>query len=291
MNGKWKLHFPGEVLEMDDSVRKLAPGDFIELSQGWTHFELAGPKDGPLVVLVQGFSVPYYVWDYNFPALVEAGFRVLRYDHYGRGFSDRPRVTYDVNLYTTQLLEIMDKAGLQKAHLVGVSMGGAIAACFTDRFSERVDKLVLTAPAGVPLGQPFSQKLIRFPLVGELVFGLFGNAILLRRFQNGEEYAEEHRQAYLHQLTIRGYKRSLLSTFRGDMLTPKLDVYERLGKQDRRVLLIWGTEDDTVPYRHHDELLKRLPDVEFYPMQGEGHAANYEHPEIYNPLLIQGLKS
>ena len=64
----------------------------MRLSDGFTHYELGGPPTGHLVVLAAGFSVPYYIWDPTFSALTEAGVRVLRYDYYGRGFSDRPDV-------------------------------------------------------------------------------------------------------------------------------------------------------------------------------------------------------
>src|SRR3954471_17451667 len=76
-----------ERLELTDAVRASAPGRFVRLTDGYTHYELGGPPAAPVVVLVAVFSVPYYIWDPTFEALVGAGFRVLRYDYYGRGFS------------------------------------------------------------------------------------------------------------------------------------------------------------------------------------------------------------
>jgi alpha-beta hydrolase superfamily lysophospholipase len=96
-----------ERLEMDDQARQLAPGAFVQLTRGRVHYELAGPEDGRLVVLVHGFSVPSFVWDPTFEALVSRGFRVLRYDLYGRGFSDRPDTAYDRALYVEQLRELL----------------------------------------------------------------------------------------------------------------------------------------------------------------------------------------
>ena len=75
----------------------------MQLSQGYVHYELGGPVGGEKVVLVHGLSVPYYIWDPTFDALTEAGFRVLRYDLYGRGFSDRPKLRYDADLFDEQL--------------------------------------------------------------------------------------------------------------------------------------------------------------------------------------------
>lgn len=88
---------------LDDGARRTAPGRFIRLSDGVTHFDVAGPDSARTVVLVHGFSVPLYIWDSTAAALVSAGYRVLRYDEYGRGWSDRPAVEYTPDLYDRQL--------------------------------------------------------------------------------------------------------------------------------------------------------------------------------------------
>ena len=89
-------------------MRRATPGQFVRLTDGYTHYEIAGPPAGHVVVLAAGFSVPYYIWDPTFNALAEAGFRVLRYDYYGRGFSDRPDVPYTQAFYVRQLGELLD---------------------------------------------------------------------------------------------------------------------------------------------------------------------------------------
>src|SRR5882672_1159290 len=88
-----------ERLDLDDAARQAAPGQFVRLSDGYTHYELGGPEQGRVVVLAAGFSVPYYIWDPTFTALTRAGFRVLRFDYYGRGFSDRPNTSYTQDFY------------------------------------------------------------------------------------------------------------------------------------------------------------------------------------------------
>ncbi len=89
------LYLDSEKAILNDEVRSGLPGQFVELSRGMVHYELAGPDDAHMVVLVHGFSVPYYVWDPTFDALVGAEFRVLRFDLYGRGYSDRPNLEYN----------------------------------------------------------------------------------------------------------------------------------------------------------------------------------------------------
>ena len=97
-----------EKRNLDSVARAATPGAFAMLSDGYTHYELGGPasEEGRLVVLAAGFSVPYYIWDPTFNALTTAGFRVLRYDYYGRGYSDRPSIPFNDEMYVRQLDEL-----------------------------------------------------------------------------------------------------------------------------------------------------------------------------------------
>ena len=76
--GLRNFRFRGETQELDDRSRAGAPGRFIELSLGQTHYESSGNAAARSVVLVPGFSIPYYIWNPTFEALVRAGFHVVR---------------------------------------------------------------------------------------------------------------------------------------------------------------------------------------------------------------------
>ncbi len=89
------------------AVREKTPGQFVKLAHGVTHYQLQGDSNHPLAVMIHGFSDPYYVWDKNYHYLVKSGFRVLRYDLFGRGFSDRPNIKYDASLYSLQLHHLL----------------------------------------------------------------------------------------------------------------------------------------------------------------------------------------
>src|SRR5512135_2050203 len=104
----WDFIYRGETRELDDAARASAGGSFIDLPQGRTHYELTGPADRRPVVLVHGFSVPFFVWDPTFEALAAAGQRVLRYDLFGRGYSDRPHAHYDLAFFARQLGDLLD---------------------------------------------------------------------------------------------------------------------------------------------------------------------------------------
>ncbi len=79
-----------EEKELNNQVRNELELSFLELSDGVVHYDVSGPEDGAVVVLVHGNAAPLFSWDNNIEALTGAGFRVIRYDLYGFGFSDRP---------------------------------------------------------------------------------------------------------------------------------------------------------------------------------------------------------
>src|SRR5690349_15789016 len=123
-----------EIKEINEFTRQDTSGSFIALGDGITHYELGGSEDGPSIVLVHGFSVPYFIFDTTFEHLCKSGFRVLRYDLFGRGFSDRPELNYDIDLFVRQLKDLLDALAFKKVHLLGLSMGGPISASFIEKY-------------------------------------------------------------------------------------------------------------------------------------------------------------
>ena len=105
----WCFPYFGESLELDEKARASIRGEFVLLEDGYTHYELGGPQNGSPVVLLHGFSVPYFIWDPTFDFLTHKGYRVLRYDLFGRGFSDRPKTRYTLDLFCKQLRGILDR--------------------------------------------------------------------------------------------------------------------------------------------------------------------------------------
>ncbi|MDH4110684.1 MAG: hypothetical protein OEW35_20620 [Gammaproteobacteria bacterium] len=78
-NAEWRT--------LDAAARAGTTGAYMQLGEGLVHYEVAGPETAPPVLLVHGFSVPSYIFDPTFAALVAAGHRVIRFDLYGRGTS------------------------------------------------------------------------------------------------------------------------------------------------------------------------------------------------------------
>ncbi len=74
------------------------------------------------------------------------------------------------------------------------------------------------------------------------------------------------------------------------MLDSFIDVYQTLGKLNKRVLLFWGQTDAAVPFEHSQVLCEVIPNVEFHMIENCGHIPHYEKPEIVNPFLLDFLR-
>jgi pimeloyl-ACP methyl ester carboxylesterase len=286
--------FNEESQTLDDNIRRGLPGQFIKLSDGYVHYELSGPEDGPVVVLIHGISTPYFIWDDAQSALTKAGLRVLRYDLYGRGFSDRPNVTYDEQLFDRQLFELLTALKIREpADLVGSSLGGAIAVIFAARHPEKARRLLLLAPAGYPVNLPLAGRVVYLPVVGDYMTYTFGNPIMLRGFKNYfskldklSAFSEKYRQ----QTQYTGFKRAILSTLRNFNLDNQKTAYETVGKQGRQVMLIWGREDKIIPFSNNEMIRAVIRDVDFHAIDTAGHLPHYEVPEKVNPLMVEFVK-
>ena len=284
-----------ETKELNDLTRQEASGSFVQLPSGTTHYELSNPEADQTVVLVHGFSVPYFIYDPTFEFLTRSGFRVLRYDLFGRGFSDRPQVRYNIDLFVHQLGDLLDALHLtQPVTPVGLSTGGPITASFTADYPERVNKLVLVDPVGAkPLPYSGILKAATLPGVGESILALVGSGGSAKNLASGffdPEHIEEFQSRYMSQLQYKGFRRAILSTIRNHMLDPFLDVYRRVNEMDKPVLLFWGRKDTTVPFSHSHELRKLLPRAEFHAIENAGHIPHYEQPEEVNPILLEFLR-
>jgi pimeloyl-ACP methyl ester carboxylesterase len=286
------LHHSLETRDLDDNARQQAGGSFVRLSDGEVHYEMAGENHGRTIVFVHGFSVPYYLWDQNFSVLAGAGFRVLRYDLYGRGYSDRPDGIYDANLFDRQLVELLSALKIQQpVDLVGASMGGPIVITFTDRHPGLVRSLSLFDPAYLNGRRP--PFAIRAPLVGEYISAVAIAPSLpasqMDDFAHPERFPD-YVAKYQPQMQYKGFRHAILSTIRHYLTRDDTDEYRRVGQSHKPVLLVWGKLDKDVPFAVSEKVLQAIPQAEFHPIEDSAHVPYYENPEIVNPILINFLK-
>jgi pimeloyl-ACP methyl ester carboxylesterase len=275
-----------EVLNPENRIE--APGEFISLTNGITHYESFGHDAAPTVLLVHGFAVPYYMWDITFEVLKENGFHVIRFDLFGRGYSDRPNVVYNGELFTQQIADLLTALKIDKpVDIVGLSMGGPVVTEFTNKYPEKVRKVILIAP----FSEPLNISILNVPILGEYITNVYLAPSLskgqLEDFLKPEEHADWP-EKFKPQMKYKGFKRALLSTLRNYMNEDKLPVYTKLGKLDKDVLLIWGENDKTTPFEGNVRI-REVVGCDFLSIKEAGHLPHLEHPELVHSRIIRFL--
>ncbi|MBN2907659.1 MAG: alpha/beta fold hydrolase [Rhodobacteraceae bacterium] len=241
---------------MDDTARRAAPGRFADLPSGRTHYRWDGPLRGPVAVCLHGLTVSGPILDGVAEGLARMGFRVLRYDLYGRGFSDRPPGAQDSAFFLRQLDEMLTHEGLEgDLTLVGYSMGGAIATAFAAEAPHRVDRLILLASAGLGTAPPALARIaIDLPILGDWLVQVTGGwqiRRMARAFAAMPDLPQGGGQALIAaqiaETRFRGFLPAVLSSLRHLLARDMTQAHRKLARGDIPVLALWADADEVIP--------------------------------------------
>lgn len=282
-----------DEVALTDTERAKAPGQFLDTPDGKLHYLLRGPENGPPIVLVHGFSTPHFIYEQNASSLAANGFRVVQFDHFGRGWSDRPKAAYDVDFYDRELLSLLDGLNLtEPVGLVGLSMGGVISAEFAARHPQRVERLFLLVPAGLATSgsDDFRATLTRMPIIGDWIWRVWGKQVLLGDPQYSEDTLPEMNRLQgdvAEQMNYKGYFPALLSTYRNLPMTDRDDTFVQVAETAIPVTAVFGEDDPTIPVAAADRLRALMPAADIRVLAQADHGLNYKDFEIINPWLIE----
>lgn len=277
-----------EDRRLDAATRRTLRGSFVTLSDGVTHYELAGPDGGELVVLVGGLTIPLSYWDGLAARLHARGVRTLAYSAYGRGYSDRVRGRYDEALFVRQLAELTTTLDpTRPRHVVGTSMGALVAMAYTTLYPDAVTTLTIAGPAG--LGErPLPQRLLRNDVVAGLVARRFGRNLLedhlghnVRDPGLSAQLVAMVRDAYRYEGSLYAF----FQTLRDFPLYERQELFRSTGELGLPVLLVWGDEDRVTPITHLDTVHDLLRPRQTHVITECGHMAPYERPDDVGDLL------
>lgn len=272
-----------------------APGDLLQVKDWRLHLRESGPKDAPAVVLIHGFGASLHTWEPWAQAL-SADFRVIRFDLPGSGLSEPdPAGDYSDARSLALLTAILDQLGINRAHLVGHSIGGRIAWTFAARHPGRISRLVLIAPDGFaspgfeygkPAAVPALLGVMRYVLPKPLL-----RMNLAPAYANPEVLTDELTTRYHDLMRAPGARDALLARLQQTVL---LDPVPLLKSIQAPTLLVWGERDEMIPFANSAEYLTAVPDIRRVAVPGVGHLPQEEAPlasiEVVHSFLRTGLR-
>ena len=277
-----------------DTYMKSGGDSYVKLSDGYTNYELSGPQEAKhTLVLIHGGTIPLCIWEPQMEIFRKAGFRILRYDQYGKGFSSRPDTKYSRDLYCRQLKELLESLNITSpVDIVGPSFGGAIGVTFASKYPEKVRSLLLISPAlnllnsDSPLSMPI--KLMRIKFFGKLIYKLIIKKKLVSRactlIAGGED--SPCRRRFINQFKCIGTDKGLLSMFAGDAYESYRESTRIAGMHINNILLLRGKNDQEITSSMINQIREDLPQCQFVEIENSGHSPGSESPDILNKLII-----
>ncbi len=284
---------PWNSQPLDDWASKYAEGKFVDLNSHKAHYIEKG--EGEPVILMHGFNYDTFLWVANIDFLAER-FKVYALDLWGSGYSSRELKDFGYQLYADQVLDFMDALGIQRASLVGQSMGGGTAIFFAVQHPERVRKLILVDPAAMPQRYPVLAKLSCLPKVGEFFYGL--KTDMIRRsnladmwFYDKKLVTDDYFEKASRYQKIAGTNEAALAILRKRFFYTLEDEVRRLPETGIPILIVFGREDKAVTPGSGAEMHRICKDSRLEFIDGAGHLPNYEKAEVFNRLVMGFLTS
>lgn len=265
---------------------------FIQLSDGRCHYRIDGPESGSPILLIHGATVPLWEFDRIVTLLTEAGFRTIRLDLFGHGYSERPDKPHTFDFFTKQVFEFLNFLNLnQKIYLLGHSMGAVVAAKLILQKPEKFNSLIMVAPVLNFFANQSSAKFLRVPLLGEWLVKHYVIKMLIRRRTKRYCNIEGGRfvKLFHEQINAPNFGRSLLYLMRGDTLTDQSKLYHELNKLDKAILVLRGSQDIIITAKQIERIKMLMPGAKFAQIENTAHAMILSDPERVAPYMISFL--
>lgn len=255
------------------------PSRFLDVDGLRVHYRDQG--QGPVLVLLHGSNASLFTWE-GWVRELSAHHRVITLDLPGHGLTGPdPKERYSWTGMAQALESFRERLGLERFHLAGNSMGGAVAWHYALLHPERVERLVLVDPAGYPRDEPSPLvfRLMRAPVLGEFFSGVTPRWVIDRNvravYGDPSKVTEEGVTRY-HALLLReGNRRATRERLRD---TRDDGLWRRLGEVRAPTLILWGAKDTWILPSYGARFDRDLPDSRLVVYPDLGHVPMEEDP-------------
>ncbi len=272
------------------------PPETIEINGHTIFYTVKG--EGKPLVLIHGYGAGIWVWEKQIDVLSQS-YRVHALDLIGHGFSDRPKISYTPETYVHSLRNFMDGMGIEKAALIGNSMGGGVAWATAILYPERVDRLILIdcVPPDV-LWQVKNESLRalvavkNIPILPYLVVAGRGKHsikwILQECVSNIKLITPEIVSRQFQLSKIKGTTWVLYSTLKH--AEEALELKDRFTMIHHPTLFVWGERDRIFPLQAGMVLHQAIAGSKFRVIKKSGHIPMWETPTEVNRAILDFLR-
>lgn len=254
--------------------------------------------DGPALVLLHGVGASRRTWEAVLPLLAERGRRFVALDLPGHGRSEPGRGDYSLGAFASLVRDLLDHEGLERAVVVGHSLGGGVGLQFGYQFPERCAGLVLVASGGLGREAAFVLRLATLP-GSELVLPLIthpravGAVAWASRVSGHTPLGElrvtlEQTAETLDELHDPVVRRAFLAALRsvvdrsGQKVNASLEHFAELP-----VLIVWGERDAILPVDHARQTAAALQHARLVVFPGAGHEPQRHDPARFTDLVVE----
>jgi 3-oxoadipate enol-lactonase len=247
------------------------------------HYVVSGLPDASVVVLSNSLGSTHRMWDAQIGALGEH-FTVVRYDTRGHGKSPVPPGPYFIDDLTDDLVRLLDRLEVQRAHVVGLSLGGMTAMRLAARAPERVNRLALLCTAThLPPAADWRARATTVRTHGSAAVATpVVQRWLTEPFLSAHPELRTYFEAMVADTSTEGYAACC------DAIA-NLDLRQDLSAISAPTLAIAGADDPATPPAKLEEIVAGIPDSRLLVVEHAGHLANAEQPGIITSALIEHL--
>lgn len=247
------------------------------------HYVIDGPANAPTVVLAGSLGSTVAMWE---PQVVPLAthFRVVRYDARGHGGSPVPPGPYSIDDLADDVVTLLDRLDVARAHVVGLSVGGMTGLRFAARNPHRVDRLaVLCASAYTTPKGPYLE---RAALVRAQGTAVVADTVVGRWLTDERRAAHPEEVAQLVAMVAATPPEGYAATCEA---IERMDLRQDLPLITAPTLVIGGADDPSIPPPHQEAIAAAIPGATLHILERAAHLASFERADEVNALLLSHL--
>lgn len=251
------------------------------------HYSKTGRPGGPPVLFIQGLGAAKSAWGLQRLATAP-WYQAIALDNRGAGRSDKPHGAYDLEQMADDAIAVLDHAGVETAHIVGASMGGAISQIIAVKYPERTRSITLACTAG--RNHPWREELLESWRDNAVEGGMGTMSREALRWVIGPRSFRRFLPAmgWLGPLALGRPSHAFAGQVEA-LLAADYTLIDELEQVEVPVMVLVGNQDILTPRGDSEELAEKIPTAELVVISGAAHGFMIEHASTFNRILLDFL--